>query len=66
MAVYNSRTKTSQRICCKAGQVPEACNKIKKAAHARAGHIGNADETPVYFIMPSNVTMKEKGAETVN
>jgi hypothetical protein len=29
------------------------------------GHIGNADQTPVYFDMPSNVTVNENGAKTV-
>jgi hypothetical protein len=29
------------------------------------GHIGNADQTPVYFDIPSNVTVNEKGAKTV-
>jgi hypothetical protein len=29
------------------------------------GHIGNADQTPVYFDMPLKVTVNEKGAKTV-
>jgi hypothetical protein len=29
------------------------------------GHIGNADQTPVYFDMPSNITVNEKGAKAV-
>jgi hypothetical protein len=29
------------------------------------GHIGNADQTPVYFDMPSNVTVNEKGVKRV-
>jgi hypothetical protein len=29
------------------------------------GHIRNANQTPVYFDMPSNVTVNEKGAKTV-
>jgi hypothetical protein len=29
------------------------------------GHIRNADQTPVYFDMPSNVTVNENGAKTV-
>jgi hypothetical protein len=30
------------------------------------GHIGNADQTPVYFDMPSNITVNEKGAKRVS
>jgi hypothetical protein len=29
------------------------------------GHVGNSDQTPVYFDMPSNVAVNEKGAKTV-
>jgi hypothetical protein len=28
-------------------------------------HIGNSDQTPVYFAIPSNVAVNEKGVKTV-
>jgi hypothetical protein len=39
--------------------------KLRKQDSYMLGHIGNADQTPVYSDMPSNVTVNEKGAKTV-
>jgi hypothetical protein len=39
--------------------------KLRKQHSCMLVHIGNADHTPVYFDMPSNVTVNEKGAKTV-
>jgi hypothetical protein len=39
--------------------------KLRKQHPYILGHIGNANQTPVYFDMPSNVTVNEKGAKPV-
>jgi hypothetical protein len=39
--------------------------KLRKQHSYMLGHIGNADQMPVYFDMPLNVTINEKGAKTV-
>lgn len=39
--------------------------KLRKQHSYLMGQIGNADETPVYFDMPSNTTVDDKGAKSV-
>lgn len=38
---------------------------LRKEHMYMLGQMGNADETPVYFDMPANVTVNEKGAKSV-
>jgi hypothetical protein len=65
-ASNNSPAETSQWKLSKAARVPATCYKIEKAALVYAGPIGNADHTPVYFDMPSNITINEKGVKSFN
>jgi hypothetical protein len=39
--------------------------KLRKQHLYMLDHIGNVDQTTVYFDMPLNVTVNEKGAKTV-
>lgn len=39
--------------------------KLRKQHNYLLSQVGNADETPVYFDMPSNTTVSDKGAKSV-
>jgi hypothetical protein len=58
-AVYDSCTKTFWGICWKAGQIPEACYKIKQHVYM-PGNTRNENPSTVYFKMQSNVTKEQE------
>jgi hypothetical protein len=64
-ASNNSRAETSGEYSQKLLEFQRHVVKLRKQHSYMLGHIGNAAQMLVYFVMPSNVTVIEKGAKTV-
>lgn len=64
-----ARTKLAQKLPSELEDKVEAFQRhvirLRKEKNFDLSHIGNMDETPVFFDLPSNYTVDSKGAKTV-